>query len=250
MVEGWVRRLADEFWEAAGPPGPFPRDLEGPMLWALPLAVVKLPRLGLWAVREWLEGRRLVVHPALRQGDRPLRGCLVAAGGEGFVFVDGADPADERRVTLAHEVAHYLADYHAPRARLVRRLGPGVLAALDGRRPPTSEERGLAAVLGVPLRPHVHLLDRGPGGDVARALVHGAELRAHRLALELLAPAEAVRARLIASGGPRLGRRLVPALTDLLVDEFGLPPGIAHRYARQLAGADGQPTVREWLGLE
>jgi hypothetical protein len=35
----------------------------------------------------------------------------------------------------------------------------------------------------------------------------------------------------------------------LLVDVFGLSPAVARRFARDLAGRDGEATAGEWLGL-
>lgn len=248
-VEHWIRRLADDFWAAAGASEPFPRDLEAPTLWALPVAIIKIPRLGLASVRDWLEQRNLVSHPALRSPDRGLHGCLVVHGGEGIIFLDGADPAHERRVSLAHELAHFLVDYHAPRTRVVRRLGEDALSVLDNRRLPTGDERVVAALLGVSLAPHVHLLARDTTGAVDRAFIYGAESRADRLALELLAPTEAVWSRVAVDGVPSRGPRLVGALTELLAGEFGLPAAVAQRYARDLAGPSGEPSARAWLGL-
>ena len=112
--------------------------------WALPLAVVKLPRLGLADLRSWLRDRGIDICPDLRH--RPLRACLVARAGQGFVFVDGADPYDEQRLSLAHEIAHYLRDYWIPRERALAALGDDIADVLDGRRQPSTEER-LAGVL-------------------------------------------------------------------------------------------------------
>jgi hypothetical protein len=50
---------AASFWDQAGITEPFPRTLERAVAWALPLAVVKLPRLGLLELRNWLEQRNI-----------------------------------------------------------------------------------------------------------------------------------------------------------------------------------------------
>ncbi|HZQ09243.1 MAG TPA: ImmA/IrrE family metallo-endopeptidase [Anaerolineae bacterium] len=34
-----------------------------------------------------------------------------------MIFLDGSDPANEQRITVAHEIAHFLVDYQMPRAR-------------------------------------------------------------------------------------------------------------------------------------
>lgn len=248
-AEAWVRRLANEFWTAAGGAPPFPRDVEETALWALPLVVVRLPRLDLRAARDYLERGHFTIHPALLEPNRALHGCLIVNRGDGIIFLDAVDQPAEQRVTLAHEIAHYLADYRALRVRAEQRLGPAAVDVLDGQRPATRVERVRAALQGISLTPIVHLLERGPGGEIARPVVDGSERRAQRLALELLAPADVVAARLSSASPPVTGPRLVRALVELLTTEFDLPETSAQLYARDLAGAAGESSAREWLGL-
>jgi hypothetical protein len=204
----WVRELADAFWRAVGPE-PVPRTFANVSL-GFPVTVVERPGLSLAAVRDWLARRSSVTVPG---PDRPVRGCLVAHGWDGFVFVEANDPPAERRFTLAHELAHYLRDVRHPRRRAVARLGPGFADVLDGKRPSTVDERLHAVLRGLPGGPLVHLLGRGEDESPE---VRAAEAAADRLAFELLAPAAAVTA---------------PA--DL-AGRFGLPPGKAADYARLL----------------
>src|SRR5262249_27625624 len=129
---------------------------------ALPLSVEALPALSVRRVAAWL---RAAGSECPHIGpDRPLRGCLVAFGGAGFVFLDAGDPADQPRFTLAHEVAHFLRDYQQRRRRAVALLGPGVLDVLDGRRQPTPDERLHGVLRGVPVGVHHHLLARDERG--------------------------------------------------------------------------------------
>lgn len=235
MTEGWLLDLASRFWEACGGPTPPPRDLQGAVSLALPVTTVTLPALALDRVEGWLSARGIAHR--FDVGNRRLRGCLVATGGHGFVFVDGADPEEERRFTLAHEVAHFLLDYQAPRERAIRALGMRIASVLDGVRVPTAEERVDAALAGCPLGLHTHLLVRA-GDRGARAVL--AEARTDRLAWELLAPAEEVCHLAAGSDGGPLRR--------LLIDGYGLPPGEAERYARTLRETYGPPpSFVEWL---
>lgn len=217
----WVGELAERFWAVAGPPPPLPRDLTAAATAGLPLRVVNLAALSLDGVRGWL-ARCGVPCPA-GEPDRPLRACLFTWAGGGFVFLDRADPADERRFSLAHEVAHFLRDYDAPRRRAAARLGPAVLAVLDGARPPTADERVHAVLRQVPVGPHVHLLHRDADGAPRGAAERAAEDAADRLAFELLAPAE----MLAGEGGVRAAERRLRA-------EFGLPDVAALAYAAAL----------------
>jgi hypothetical protein len=195
------------------------------------VTVIDQPGLSVGSVRAWLARRSKVAVPG---PDRPVRGCLVAHGEDGFVFVEATDPADERRFTLAHELAHYLRDVWRPRRRAVAKLGARIADVLDGIRPATSDERLHSVLRHLPAGPVVHLLGRG---DDECPDVRATEAAADRLAFELLAPAEAVDA----SGGRQ-------AVTGRLVDAFGVPPRPAARYAALLAPSP-VPTDRAWARL-
>jgi hypothetical protein len=227
----WCADLATAFWDAAGPPPPFPRDLRPVIAATLPVSVVTLPQLSVAAVCAWFAGRGIAVP--LDEPDRPLRACLVAWLGQGFAFVEATDDPAERRFSVAHELGHFLRDYWQPRRRAVARLGPGVRQVLDGLRPATPDERLHAILRGVPLGSFTHLLRRDDSGRPLSAAERESESAADRLAFELLAPAAAL--------SLRAGRA---ALTERLVTEFGLPPGPARRYAALLAP---EPAARDGL---
>jgi hypothetical protein len=211
----WVTERAAEFWAATGGPEPFPRRLRGPAGRAFVFTVVDRPGLSVAGALDWLA--RAGVSCELGTRDRPLRACLVAAGGAGFAFIDADDPEDERRFSLAHELAHFLRDYWRPRRAAERRLGPAVLEVFDGRRPPRPEERLHGLLRGVCVGYHTHLMARDAGPT--SAAVAAAERAADRLAYELLAPASAV-----LTGG-------CDGLEHRLVAEFGLPAAHAAQYA-------------------
>src|SRR5437879_832151 len=102
-----VQEAAEQFWTlAGGPPAGFPRELRRSVALALPLAVMDVPRLRVRTINEWLSARG--ASPVLAAHDRNVRGCLVVGGEMAIVFLDATDPDDERRFSLAHEVAHFL----------------------------------------------------------------------------------------------------------------------------------------------
>src|SRR5262249_5686999 len=100
---------AEGFWERAGRRPSFPRDPEGVILLTLPVFIVRIPGLRPSAARGWLwqRGTRL----PLAVPDRSLAGCIVAYRGRAGMFLEERLSAAETRVVLAHELAHYLADY-------------------------------------------------------------------------------------------------------------------------------------------
>jgi hypothetical protein len=219
----WVSEAAACFWAEAGGEEPFPRDLRRPIARALPLALVLLPRLRVSAVDAWLRRQGVTCDVGVRE--RWLRACLVARSRQGIVFVDGTDPADEQRYSLAHELAHFLRDYWLPRRRASQRLGPSVLEVFDGLRPPRPHERIDALLARVPIGFHVHLMERGADGCADEA-IEVAEEDADRLAFELLAPA----GRLV--DGDEMS---AAALASELTGRYGLPEAAAGRYAALLA---------------
>lgn len=222
----WVTEAAARFWEDAGGPEPFPRALHRPIAMALPLAVVLLPRLRVAAIDCWL--REQGVPCGIAAADRPLRACLVARAGQGLLFVDGADREDERRFSLAHELAHFLRHYAGPRERAGSALGLEILQVLDGRRSPTHQERAHALLAGLQIGYHVHLMERRDSG--ASAAVSAAEREADALAFELLAPASDL--ELAAQRYPATDRRA--RIAESLEGHYGLPPAQAGQYAATL----------------
>jgi hypothetical protein len=175
----------------------------------------------------------------------------VAYRGFGAVFVDGSDPEDERRFTLAHEVSHFLLDYHLPRHTAQQRLGRDILDVLDGLRSPTVDERvdGLLSLVSV--TPHTHLLEQKGDGSFARSEVWRAETRADQLAVEILAPFQAVCSDLVVAGSDRTYSACLASACRLLAEGYGLPEAIARSYALTVAEElTGGPSVLANLGLD
>lgn len=183
-----LESLAAEFWEGTDLADDYPRDVEQAIALKLPVTVVKLPVVTVQAAGLWLRRhQRAAAFPSYR---RDLMGCLYADGGHGFIFVCGADAAEEQRFTLAHDAAHFLVDYWCPRQRVIAALGPAIVAVLDGQRRASPAERASATLSRVRLGPHYHLLPRQ--GDVAEDRLACIEDRADELGLELVAPRERV----------------------------------------------------------
>jgi hypothetical protein len=178
------RPIVRRFWERAGATEAFPRRLTPTIAAVLPVAVVLLPRLTVAATAEWLARRGAGCIGS--SPDRSLRGCLIAQRGHGFIFIDGSLADDEQRLTLAHETAHFLHHYEAPRTKALELLGSAIQPALDGDREATPQERLRGALRGVPIGVYEHLLDRADGApDPTTARL---EAEADLIGFELLAP--------------------------------------------------------------
>lgn len=178
-----IEAVAERFWRdarAAGVSTALPRDVRAAAGATLSVAFFDAAPLTVGVVRERLArcGRRVETR-----GDDAtcLRGCLYAEQDRAFVFVRADDSEEQRRLTVAHEIAHLLLHHLAPRAGMLAALGPGAAAVLDGRRAATDAERAFAALHGARLGPHVHLFGAARGED-------DAEGEADDLAVELLAP--------------------------------------------------------------
>jgi Zn-dependent peptidase ImmA (M78 family) len=227
----------------------FPCAVEKAAINALPLGIVSIPQLWVTDLTYWMENRGL--RCPFEGSNRPLRGCLIAFGGKGLVFVNGYDPDDERRFTVAHEVAHFILDYDDVRARAAKSLGIGILEVLDGKRPATFEERIHATLSDASIGVHTHTMDRSPEGDIYQGSVLKAEETADLLALELIAPAEEIYSRLNLERREFAFNDLIGYTVKILEQDFGLPKSIVGSYAFRLADniAHG-PTIKEWLGLD
>ena len=240
-----VRRLASNFWELAGGPEPYPRSLEPAVFWALPLGVFKLPRLWVSDAQLWLSEHGIRFE--MQSANRPLHGCLIANNGRGCILLNGADSAAELRFSLAHEIGHFLLDYHLPRQAAVNRLGPNVLEVFDAHRPPTLTERVHAVLSDVSVGFHSHLMERNSNGVMGCGTIEEREEDADHLALELLAPERDARRQV----GESLGRSSTQDRTEIaskvLQRDFGLPAPMAKLYGRRLCRSTRNYSVREWL---
>ncbi|MBN9121012.1 MAG: ImmA/IrrE family metallo-endopeptidase [Planctomycetes bacterium] len=219
----WVTELAGRFWAEVGAPPPFPRDLRAVLCWSQGLHVAEVPNLTLATAAEHF-ARHGVPCPAPAE-NRPLAGCFGGHLGVGVILFDPTLTPAEVRFTLAHEVAHFLRDYQAPRRKVEARLGSRALEVLDGQRPPTVNERFAGVLRGVAIGCHTHFLDRDRRGRALTDEAREAEEAADRLAFELLAPFDA------ANPGASSDRA---ALVLRLTSDFGLPPAEAAKYAAVL----------------
>jgi hypothetical protein len=211
-----VEQLANDFWIGTGVSDLFPRNIEKAVAIKLPAAVVKLPQLRAKGIRYWLQARSL--SAPLPMDPRELMGCIVAYRGHAIIFVCGSDSPDEQRITIAHEVAHFIRDYLLPRQRAIELFGESIIQVLDGDRLATPVERVHAVLAHARIGAHVHLLPKGDWDEDAHPRVSRSEGQADALALELVAPMVCV------SGLAHQWKNEAPQqLGAALAQHFGVP---------------------------
>ena len=200
----WAWEAARRFWADAGG---WTGDLHAAIERAgLLIRVDQLSELSIGSVRDYM--RRLGHGFPEGIADRALRGCLLATEDRGWIFLDADDADDERRFSLAHELAHFLR-HHLQQ----RRFTEGIAGRLR------------AALRGVPTVEYLHLIERGCG--FVPPEIREAEEEADWLAVELLAPEEELLTRL----SPKAERAEVEAV---LCRAFGLPRSAASAHAARL----------------
>lgn len=219
-----TQELARRFWVETGLPVSFPRDIERAVALALPVVVIVVSRLTSETIREWLRRRRLAIP--VPEGHDDLMGCIIARGGHAFILVSGADPAEERRYTIAHEVAHLLLHYLLPREQVATALGEGMVEVLDGIRPPTLAEQAAAIFSSIRVGAHMHLM---PRRGLHAAAIARLEDEADALALELVAPRETILSLL---RSPELRGMTVAEQCHRLGIHFGIPAYLFEPIAR------------------
>lgn len=239
-----IENTAQEFWTLAGEVSNFPCDIKKAIILAVPLELYPVPVLSVSHVLDWT--RRVHIPHTIRGRDRRLHGCLLADKGQGTIFFDANDSEAEQRFTLAHELAHFLLDYLLPRRRTLAVLGQSILPVLDGERAPTFEERLHAVLSAAPLGVMSHVMER-PDEGLPTNTVLTIEDRADHLALELLAPARSLTSLMQSVTVPQGFNLRLTFLTQILVQQYGLPDAIASSYARYVLAQLGEPTFRDWL---
>ncbi len=220
------QQIIDIFWDLAGEVEPFPRSLERTIALALPIAIIKMPRLALGSIETWLRSRQ--IKYSFKSESRFVRGCLISYGGKGFIFCDGTDPYDEIRFTIAHEVGHFLADYWYPRQKAVNKFGSGILDVFDGIRGPTVTERVHSVFEGTRIGIVSNLMDRNDTRD----FVWIVEDQADKIGFGLLAPPQDVLKGINFSQSQFFQRQEL--LSRKLIHSFGLPAFAAKTYSNVL----------------
>jgi hypothetical protein len=200
-----------------------PLDVEFAAL-SLPVHIELIANLTLNKIDSWLH-RYLNWSPSNIGDNRRLRGCLVAHRGHAFIFLEAGETEDERWFTLSHELAHFVGHYLGARGLAIARLGPSIVAALDGDRLATPAERLSGVLARCPIGVYREVLDRD-GAEPLTAAADRMEFEADAAAFSAVAPPAEVAERCKAAGR-RLDREGI--LRTIQVD-FGLACADAIRH--------------------
>ena len=246
MIEGWLARVTEHFWNQIGSEITYPLDLSYIISRSFPLSVIMLPQLRVTRVESWFQQQGIPFRFLCQ--DRSLCGCIIAVRGSGFIFADSSDPDDERRYTIAHEVAHFLLDYLYPRQKVLQLFGDSIRPVLDGERTPTETEMLDALLSRVKLGTYTDLMPRSNKGDIDQAYILPAEEKADRFALELLSPAGQVLSQ-VALQDPMTVNESTHITKQVLTSVYGLPPTVAKKYSAYLLRNYTQKSMVEWFGL-
>jgi hypothetical protein len=248
LPDAYIQNIASEFWAQACQQKSPPYDISRAVSLLFPIDIVCLCELSLEKIEKWLEKRGIKMP--IDVNDRYLHGFVLAAKGNGFIFINGTDPEDERRYTIAHEISHFILDYKLPRDKVIEKLGESIAEVIDGLREPTIEERVSGLVKNVIVRPFTHLLEKEGDGSFETISIYNSESKADALALELLAPSTEI-IRLVSNEKEKsIFSVFSEKCVDILINSYGLPSPIALQYALQLAYAvTGGPSIMNKLGF-
>lgn len=190
MKKSELKKISSQFWKNSGLKLSCPRPIEEAVIRNFPVSIVKLRSLSYESLNKWLTDRDLA--GVLPHYTGSLLGGIFAFKGDAFLFVDAKLPSYEMRYTIAHEVGHFLFDYHYKRQKAKATVGEKAEEILDGTRRATLGERVDAILLGVDLRPYYHLHSEQNCISITRGQIETAEDNADYLADELIAPEDVV----------------------------------------------------------
>ena len=242
-----TREVADQFWKSIPHLQTFPADIERAVACSsLPIHIDIIPGLSISYIETWIQEHNFPAR--LNKDQSELHGFLLAQRGHGIIFVNGMDPLDERRFTIAHELAHFMMDYQLPRAKYLKLFGDNILNVLNGDRMPTVEERLQFIFTDIPSPFLTHTLDQREITSYERTAVWKTEWRTDALAIEILAPFRTVVSRLRKRKIEKKFEPVFRQAASMLVTDFGLPVGIATAYAKHISKSitGGMTLAEEW----
>ena len=231
-----IEKIAADFRAKAGLPQDPPYDIAKAAKLILPLQVIEIAGLDLEKIRQWLRHRNLVdTIDDIEAGNRTVHGFILTQRGSGLIFVDSEDLEAEQRFTIAHEVSHFLIDHKIPRQKIISRFGDRLEKIMDGELPLKRSDELFALIKGADIHQRTRSIENDGDGSFRSWINFIAENEADGLALELLAPQQAVVSEIL-SGKKSLPHQVFTVrCRKLLEQRYGLPTHVAQQYAAELA---------------
>jgi hypothetical protein len=241
MNQSLITEFAKDFWAGAPDHQSYPRPIERAIAWVLPLAIVRLPTVDIKSVFDWFKFRNIGLCASNDVGK--MHGCVVARSGKGILFLDGTNPVNDQRFTIAHECAHFILHYLEPVRRATASFGDVGTDFVDGLETPEFQDRLSAILQRIDLEEYMHFFPQSEGIDMIRY-----EDDADRLALEILCPYESARVSLsnkVSNPSTELHLELA---AEMLESEFGIPKSVSRAYTNWIFGQISPiRSFRDWI---
>jgi hypothetical protein len=215
-----VKEICTWFWNTPGFGSEyvFPRTISDHLVSAFPVSIIGINNLNNHHINQWLAEHNVLF--SCSWPSRNLQGCLFAYEGKGLIFYNTLQNENECRMTIAHEAAHFLVHYLAPRNRAIKIMGCSICEVLDGHRAPTYQEELSSVFSKLRFGVFEHAMSRDMMG-LPNTAVEKFEAEADSVAFELLAPSSMVIKEITSTKDTK----------KLLTDKYGLPDWAAASYA-------------------
>ena len=239
-----VRYWSDWFWRRAGGRFSYPADIAYAAMCALDVYVEEVA--GLTPVRAAAYVGREGLWILDGADERSLHGCVIIGRSGAAILVEKNEDEAEKRFTVAHEVSHYILEVKQRHNRAADVMGQEFTDTLYGLREATPTERIDAWLNNTHSDALAHFMDRAPGGGYGCSRTLEAECVADDLALEILAPRSELMAAISSVGFSES----LKAARRISEGRFGLPEGVAERYASRIVWQmKGGPSTAELFGF-
>lgn len=243
-----IERIAREFWLTVDQEYRDGFDIVNAIDTSVFINLRRIKELSLKKLEEWL--KEMTDQEEFNIDDRHLHGALIIKGPSIFMFVEASEDEVQQRFTVAHEVSHFLLDYHLPKERAILALGKEIEDVLNGNLPPSNIQRTLSAIKGVDIAPYSFLIEKTGNGSFENWSNFNAENEADYLALELLAPRARVISETISSTKRLAYSQFTRKSKEILIEKYRIPVRIADQYASELGySVTSGPSFLDKLGF-
>ncbi len=243
-----IERIAREFWSTVDQVYRDSFDIVSAVDASLIIDLVMIKELSLQKIETWLAERTISIE--FDVNDRGLHGALMIKTGSVFMFVEDSQNEIQQRFTVAHEVSHFLLDYHVPKEKAILALGKEIEDVLNGNLAASNPQLALSVIKGITIDPYTFLIENNGNGSFLSWSNFNSENEADYLALELLAPRAKVINETVSSTKRLTYSQFTRKSQEILIGKYGIPSEVARQYASELAySVTNGPSFLDKLGL-